>query len=122
VVFLVVVAAILVAGVSTAVYNRATFGTFYTAEAPPRVDYCGRRYYSREPPRTDSLAHVTAFLASNGMSGLNRIGSTPAGLPIVAHVMSSETRASYHTNVCTMELWVQTEPDGYVVYGLSGGP
>jgi hypothetical protein len=122
VVVLVVVAAILVAGASTVVYNRVTFGTFNVLGPPSRVDYCGRRYYPGEPPRTDSLAQVTAFLASNRMSGLTRIGSTTSGLPIVANVMSLETRAAYHTNVCTMELWVQTEPDGYVGYGLSGGP
>jgi hypothetical protein len=121
-VLLSVAAAILVAGTSVAVYNRLYFGTFYTTGAPPRISYCGRTYYPGDTPRADSLAHLTSFLASNGQSGLTRIGSTPSGLPIVANVMSLETRASFHTDVCTMEVWVQTGPDSYVVYGLSGGP
>jgi hypothetical protein len=115
-------AAILIAGASIAVYNRVYFGTFYTAGAPPRISYCGRTYYPGDTTRADSLAHLTSFLASNGQSGLTRVGSTPSGLPIVANVMSLETRASFHTDVCTMEVWVQTGPDSYVVYGLSGGP
>ena len=115
-------AAILVAGASLVTYNRVNLGTFYTAGAPPRIEYCGRRYYPGDPPRTDSFVHVTAVLTSNGQSGLTRVGSTPSGLPIVANVITPETRAAYHTNVCTMELWVQTGPDGYVGYGLSGGP
>jgi hypothetical protein len=115
-------AVVLMAGASVAVYNQANFGTIYTAGAPPRIEYCNRRYYPGNPSRTDTLAHVTSFLAANGMSGLTRIGSTPAGLPIVANVMSPQTRASFHTDVCTMEVWVQTGPDSYIDYGLSGGP
>ena len=115
-------AATLIAGASIAVYNRIYFGTFYTAGAPPRISYCGRTYYPGDTARADSLAHLTSFLASSGQGGLTRIGSTPSGLPIVANLMSPETRASFHTDVCTMEVWVQTGPDSYVVYGLSGGP
>jgi hypothetical protein len=122
VVLLAVPAAILIAGASIAVYNRANFGVFYTAGAPPRINYCGRTYYPGEPSRTDSFAHVTSFLAANGQSGLTRIGSTPSGMPIVANVMSPEARAAFHTNVCTMAVWVQTGADSYVGYDLSGGP
>ena len=117
-----IAAAILVAGASIATYNRVTFDTFYTTGAPPRVNYCGRTYYPGDPAHAYSLAHVTSFLASNQQSGLTRIGSTPSGMPIVANVMSAEKRASFHTDVCTMEVWVQTGADAYVGYGLSGGP
>jgi hypothetical protein len=122
VVLLAVPAAILIAGASTAVHNQVNFGTFYTAGAPPRIAYCGRTYYPGNLSRIDTLAQVTSVLTTNGMSGLTRIGSTPSGLPIVANVMSAETRASFHTDVCTMEVWVQTANDGYVSYSLSGGP
>ena len=115
-------AAILIAGASIATYNRVTFGTFYTTGAPLRIDYCGRTYYPGDTSRADSLAHVTSFLASNRLTGLTRIGSTPSGMPIVANVMSPEQQASFHTDVCTMGVWVQTGADSYVVYGLSGGP
>ena len=117
-----VAAAALVAGASIAVYNRITFGTFYTAGAPPRITYCGRTYYLADTSRADSFAHVTSFLAANRQSGLTRIGSTPSGLPIVANVMTPQTRAAFGTDVCTMEVWVQSGPDSYLVYGLSGGP
>ena len=117
-----VVAATLVAGASIAVYNRVYFGTFYTAGAPPRISYCGRTYYPGDTAHAGSLADITSFLAANRQSGLTRIGSTPSGLPIVANVMSPETKASFQTDVCTMEVWVQTGTDSYVVYGLSGGP
>jgi hypothetical protein len=36
--------------------------------------------------------------------------------------MTPAERAAYHTNVCTMEVFVQTGPDRYLPYGLSGGP
>jgi len=36
--------------------------------------------------------------------------------------MTPAERAGYHTNVCTMEVFVQTGPDQYLPYGLSGGP
>ena len=36
--------------------------------------------------------------------------------------MPPTERAAYHTNVCTMEVFVQTGPDQYLPYGLSGGP
>ncbi len=43
-------------------------------------------------------------------------GTTPAGMPVMADVMSPASRASYHTNVCTMAIWVKTGPDQYLAY------
>jgi hypothetical protein len=103
-----------------ALHNRDVFGTFDTSGAPPRVDYCGRRYYPGSS--VDTLAQVNAFLASNKLHGITRIDTAPSGMPIVANVMSPDLRAHYHTSVCTMSLWVQTGPDSYLGYGLSGGP
>jgi hypothetical protein len=96
------------------------FGTPFTTGAPPRIDWCGRRYYPGGS--TETLAAVQSFLARNGRSGINRVASTPSGLPIVANVMPVDERASYNTNICTMSLWVQTGRDSYLGYGLSGGP
>lgn len=104
----------------TALHNRATFGTFDTSGAPPRVDYCGRRYYPGS--NVDTLAQVNSFFALNKLYGITRIDTAPSGMPIVANVMSANLRARYHTDVCTMSLWVQTGPDSYLGYGLSGGP
>ena len=123
----VVGATVLLIGASTtiprglvAIHNRATFGTFDTTGAPPRVDYCGRRYYPGS--KTETRTQVEALLALNGLRGLTRIDTAPSGMPIVARVMPPQVRAQYHTNVCTMEVWVQTGPDAYRAYGLSGGP
>ena len=118
------IAGILIGGVAlaasgyAAIHNQATFGTFYTTTAPPRIDWCGRRYY---PGATDeTLAEVHAFLAKNGLSGLSQVDSTPSGLPIVANVPAQ--RAANQTNICAMELWVEVGADRYRIYGLSGGP
>ena len=84
------------------------------------MDYCGRRYYPGG--NTDTRAQIDALLAVNGIHGLTRIDTAPSGMAIVANVMPTQVRAQYHTNVCTMEIWVQTGPDAYLGYGLSGGP
>jgi hypothetical protein len=104
----------------TALHNRAMFGTFDTAGPPPRVDYCGRRYFPGS--NTDSLAQVHVFLGLNKLHGLTQIDTAPSGMPIVTNLIPPEVRAEYHTSVCTMEVWVQTGPDAYLGYGLSGGP
>ncbi len=96
-----------------AIHNRLMFGTFDTAGIPPRVDYCGRRYYPAERSTTETLAHV---------HGLTQVDTAPSGMPVVAKVMSPALKARYHTNVCTMAVWVQTGPDSYRAYALSGGP
>jgi hypothetical protein len=105
-----------------AIQNRLTYGTFDTADAPPRVDYCGRRYYPSERPATETLAQVRAALARDQLHGLTHVGTTPSGMPVITNVMSPTLRAGYHTSVCTMAVWVQTGPDSYRAYGLSGGP
>ncbi len=106
--------------VATAINNRAVYGTFDTSGPPPRVDYCGRRYYPGDGSMT--AEQVKAELRLNGLQGLNRIGTAPSGMPIVANVLPPAVRAQYHTNVCTMEVWVKTSSNSYRPYGLSGGP
>ncbi len=106
----------------TLIQDRLTYGTFDIASAPPRVDYCGRRYYPGDTSHVPSLAQVDSFLAENGLHGLTQVGTAPSGMPVVTNVLPSDVRAQYHTNVCTMVLWVQSGPDAYVGYGLSGGP
>jgi hypothetical protein len=113
-------AAVLLLIAIPAIHNRLTYGTFSTQGPPPRIDYCGRRYYpgSSLEPRSS----VDASLAQNGLSGVTQVGTTPSGMPILANVMSLATRTSYHTDVCTMVLWVRVNSDSYLPYGLSGGP
>ena len=114
------IAAVVLAIGIPAVQNRLTYGTFSTEGPPPRVDYCDRRYYPGPPAK--SRSSVDAFLARSALSGLTRVGTTPSGMLIVANVMSPATRASFHTNICTMDVWVQTGADRYLPYALSGGP
>jgi hypothetical protein len=114
----------LVAG-APKVENRLAFGTFSTQDPPPRIDYCDRRYYpdaNFPNSQSDSGAAVAAELSANGESGLTRVGTTPSGMPILANVMTAAQRASDHTKVCAMVIWVETGRDQYLPYGLSGGP
>ncbi len=117
---LVIGASIPLSGALKAIHNRAAFGTFDTTGPPPRVDYCGRLYYPGS--NTDTLAQINAFLALDKLDGLTRIDTAPSGMPIVTNIIPAEDRAKYHTNVCTMVLWVQTGSDAYLGYSLSGGP
>jgi hypothetical protein len=108
-----------------AIGNRLAFGTFSTQGPPPRIDYCGRRYYpdSNFPnAAVESGRAVGAELSANGQTGLTRVGTTPSGMPILTNVMTPAVRASFHTSVCTMVVWVKTGPDQYLGYSLSGGP
>lgn len=104
----------------TAILNRAKFGTFGGAGPPPRVDWCGRRYYPGST--TETLAQVEAFSLLDSRQRLTRIDTAPSGMPIIAHIVPPQVRAQYHTDVCAMEIWVQTGRDAYLGYGLSGGP
>jgi hypothetical protein len=122
---LVAIALLAVAVATPAIERRLAFGTFSTEGPPPRIDYCGRRYYpdSNFPNSAHrSGSAVAAELSANGPTGLTRIGTTPSGMPISANIMTRAQRASLHTSVCTMGVWVQVGPDRYLAYGLSGGP
>jgi len=94
----------------TFLHDRLVFGTFATSGAPPLVDFCGRHYYP----------------AQQAVSGLPRglavIDTAPSGMPVLADLLSPAEQAQHHTNVCTMQLFVQTGPHSYLSYGLSGGP
>ncbi len=107
----VVVAAFAVA--PTAIQNRIAYGTFSISGPPPRVDFCGRRYYPAEPVTTETGAEV---------AGATQVATAPSGLPIVARLLSAGEKSAFHTDVCTMEVWVQTGANSYVPYSLSGGP
>ena len=115
-----IVAAVLLAVGIPAMQNRLTYGTFSTQGPPPRVDYCGRRYYPGSS--AESRSSVDAFLAKNGASGLTRVGTTPSGMPVVANVMSPATRAAYHTSVCTMGVWSRRVPIATSRTVLAEGP
>jgi hypothetical protein len=103
-----------------ALRNQAMYGTVSTEGTPPRIHFCDRNYL---PARaTESRREVDDFLAKNGRHGLERIGTTPSGMPVLSNILAPVERESFHTAVCTMAVWVETGPDQYLAYGLSGGP
>ncbi|MFI5283926.1 MAG: hypothetical protein ACHQ0J_12470 [Candidatus Dormibacterales bacterium] len=110
----------LVAVAPITLHDRIAYGSFAMTGTPPRVDYCGRRYYPGN--QAQNLAQINAFMTTDGWQGVGQIDTAPSGMPILAGVMSPAMRARYQTNVCAMSLWVQTGPDSYIEYVLSGGP
>ncbi|MGA2527652.1 MAG: hypothetical protein ABSG36_00665 [Acidimicrobiales bacterium] len=89
---------------------RAEFGTFSATAAPPRVDLCGRRFYP-----DDETVTLTQAKDQEGRA-LGVVARTPAGTAILAKTSHA------HVGDCILTLYVETAPDRYVVYELSGGP
>jgi hypothetical protein len=94
--------------------SQAMYGTASTVGTPPQIRYCDRTYLPAAAPRSGRPMEM--------LSGAERIGTTPSGMPVLASVLSPASRASLHTNVCTMVVWVEMGPNQYLAYGLSGGP
>jgi hypothetical protein len=96
-----------------ALRNQAMYGTVSTEGTPPLIRYCGRTY-------------LPASAAKSGrpmdLYRAEQIGTTPSGMPVMTNVLSPASRAYSHTQVCTMAIWVETGPDQYLAYIISGGP
>ena len=103
-----------------AIRNQAMYGTVSTEGTPPRIHFCDRDYLPASAP--ESRREVDEFLAKNDRHGLERIGTTPSGMPVFSSLLVPAERASFHTAVCTMTVWVEMGADQYLAYGLSGGP
>ena len=116
----VMLAALLAVGLGTvllapAMRNQWTYGTVSTDGIPPRIHFCDRDYL----PAPITAAKSRREVDDDPLAG---IGTTPSGMPVLANVLSPASRASLHTNVCTMVVWVEMGPNQYLAYGLSGGP
>ena len=94
------------------------WGTLYPAEGPPpRIDWCGRRYY----PGHDTI--TSAELATEpGVGQVRQVATTPSGLSVLASPLSVQDQASHRTTVCAMAVYVKVQADSYLPYWLSGGP
>src|SRR5437867_11682555 len=86
-----VIAFLTVLVVTPAIGRRLAFGTFSTEGRPPRIDYCGRRYYhdsnlpySAYAPGRSAAPALSAYRAT----GLTRTSTTPSGMPIFANIMT----------------------------------
>lgn len=96
-----------------AMRNQMMYGTVSTDGVPPLIRYCGRTYLPESASKLGRPMHLYRA---------DRIGTTPSGMPVVTSVLSPASRAYSHTQVCTMAVWVETGPDQYLAYALSGGP
>ncbi len=97
-----------------AMRNQWMYGTVSTGGTPPLIRYCGRTYLPASAAKSGRPMEM--------LNGAERIGTTPSGMPVITTVLSPASRAYSHTEICTMVLWVETGPDQYLSYGLSGGP
>ena len=53
---------------------------------------------------------------------LREVARSPAGYNVLAAPMTPEQQATYHTDVCAMEVYVRLPANLYRQYVLSGGP
>ena len=74
-----VIAFLTVLVVTPAIGRRLAFGTFSTKGPPPRIDYCGRRYYpdSNFPNAAYEFESAVAAALSGGIGADSRAGSNP---------------------------------------------
>jgi hypothetical protein len=104
--------------VASELSTYATWGTVRpSAGPPPRIDWCGRRYY----PSSRAISAEQVATVPDG-SRLRAVASTPSGEPVLAAPMTAVQQSSYHTNICAMAVYVKVSADSYLPYGLSGGP
>lgn len=95
--------------------DRFTYGTFDMTGPPPQVVYCERRYL---PSRTLTRAGVNQVLRTEGSPGLRQVETAPASMPVLVPVSNQLDKSS----ACSLVLWVQSGPDTFIEYALSGGP
>ena len=95
----------------------ADWGTFAPTGPPPRIEWCGRRYYPGSHPLT-----AQQFSQLPEPRRWARVLTTPSGDPVLAIPATAREKAAFHTDVCAMALVVRESPDRYFVYPLSGGP
>jgi hypothetical protein len=109
-----------VVGIGTGASALSTYsewGTLDRSGSPPRIDWCGRRYYPGIRPLT-----AAEFAQFPVPAPWTQVLTTPSGQPVYATVATAALKRQFHTEVCSMLLVVRENSDRYVVYPLSGGP
>ena len=104
---------------------RLAYGTFAFWAEPARISWCGRDYL----PGGDTLLARAEVEQQRGTLGgdqpypLVQVARVPpvVGDPVLASVTPPERRDPLHLP-CAMVLYLQTGPDSYRPYALSGGP
>jgi hypothetical protein len=105
--------------------NRADYGTFNLSGQPPRIDWCGRRYYPADAPV--DLTRAAALQLSEPSPGwtasdFHPVGRTPSGLAFYARLTSGRDRFAGPLLPCAMAVFLEVGQDRFHAYGLSGGP
>ncbi len=95
----------------------AEWGTLDRTGPPPRIQWCGRRYYPGTRPLT--AQQFSQLLEPRRWT---RVLTTPSGDPVLAIPATASEKAAFQTDVCAMALVVREGSDRYLVYPLSGGP
>src|SRR2546430_14985809 len=91
--------------VAPAMRNQSMYGTVSTKGTPPLIRYCGRTYLPAPAAKSGRPMEM--------LNSAEPIGTTPSGMPVIATLLSSASRAYLHTQVCTTAVWVHTRPPEY---------
>lgn len=104
---------LVVPAVGVEAWNRVSFGTFALAGSPPRIDWCGRRYY---PAPAVTVGQPPAI----GGGVWRQVLLTPQRRAVYAYVIPPAARAA--GTPCAMAVYLRRGAQSFRPYGLSGGP
>jgi hypothetical protein len=120
-----VVVALTVACASAAFAYRAAYGTFAWWRQPAHISWCGRHYLpSKGPTLTRSaVEQQRANLAGDAPFPVVTVTRLPplVGRPGLASVTPEASRHRLRLP-CATTVYLETDPDAYRPYVLSGGP
>ncbi|MGH7903197.1 MAG: hypothetical protein ACREPA_03585, partial [Candidatus Dormibacteraceae bacterium] len=98
--------------------DRAQFGVLsFGSGPPPRVDWCGRRYFAGT--KVVTWPEILAFPDANR---LTRILTTPSGEPVLAAPLTGAERSQDGSAACAMVVYVRLGAGRYLPYSLSAVP
>jgi hypothetical protein len=120
-----VVVASAVACASAAFAYRTAYGTFAWWRQPARISWCGRVYLPSSGPNLirSAVEQQRASLPGDAPYPVVTVTRLPplVGRPVLASVTPEASRHRLHLP-CAMTVYLETGPDAYRPYVLSGGP
>jgi len=120
----VVVAVLVLAGLTGELVYRGAYGTFAWWSDPARISYCGRDYLPSAMTVTHArIEHERAALLKDPPYPVVTVAKVPPviGRPLLASV-TPEVRRAGSQLPCAMVVYLETGPDAYRPYVISGGP
>ena len=112
-------------GVGGALAYRKAYGTFAWWRDPARISWCGRVYLRSDGPLLTRTAveRQRASLPGDEPYPVTAVATIPPlfGHPVLAAVTPQATREAMHLP-CAMVIYLETGPDAYRPYVISGGP